>query len=501
MRSLSMFFRLLIFSVAVILVCVVVLSALAYMNLKTNSINSRMDALKTQARDISYLAGRLSMDSLSKTNGQTSTVEEYINWKSRRIFDEYGAYTMVVDRTGRYYIYYLQEHLKEDSERAVPSPTELNEYMSLALQGQEVVLQTQSSQGTFFTVMVPWVQNNSLTGQRTVMGYVLIETSAQTVHAVYRDMMWQTALAAVGVFLAAASVVFFVAQQITRPLTLITKAAGQMAKGDFSVRAPEKGGKEIKELSRSFNQMTDKLSSIEQSRRDFVANVSHELRSPITSIKGFAQGMLDGTIPPEMHEQYLQVVLDETQRLAKLINNLLNLSRMENEETSLAFSNFDLNEMTRRVLISRMTQIDDKEMEIEVNFEAETCYVYADADQIQQVIINLLDNAIKYTPSRGTVMLSTKTEDSRVVMRVKDNGMGIPAADAPYIFDRFYKVDKAHTVGKGTGLGLAICKRIMERHKQQLRLVSGEGGAEFEFTLEKGTDPGGAHGDTGTREN
>ena len=500
MHSLSMFTRLLIVSVAVILVCVVVLSALAYTNLKSNSINSRMDALKTQARDISYLAGRLSLDSLAKTVGSTSTVEEYINWKSRRIFDEYGAYTMVVDRTGKYYIYYLQDHLKEDSQKAVPSPGELNEYMELALQGQEIVLQTQGSQGTFFTVMVPWVQNNSLSSQRTVMGYVLIQTSAQTVHAVYKDMVWQTALAAIGVFLLAAAVVFFVAQQITRPLTVITEAAGQMARGDFKVRAPEEGGKEIVELSRSFNQMAEKLSSLEQSRRDFVANVSHELRSPSTSIRGFAQGMLDGTIPPEMHGQYLQVVLDETQRLAKLINNLLNLSRMENEETSLAYSLFDLNEMTRRVLISRMTQIDDKNMEIEVDFESETCYVHADADQIQQVIINLLDNAIKYTPSHGTVRLSTKTDDDHVIMRVKDNGVGIPAADAPYIFDRFYKVDKAHTVGKGTGLGLAICKRIMDRHHQQLRLVSGEGGAEFEFTLEKGTNPGGSHGDTGAGE-
>ena len=500
MRSLSMFIRLLIVSVAVILMCVVVLSVLAFTNLKNNSINSRMDALKTQARDISYLAGRLSLDSLSKTSGLSSATEDYINWKSRRIFEEYGAYTMVVDRNGKYYIYYLQDHQRDDYQRAAPTPSELNEYMDMALQGQEMVSQTQTDQGTFFTVMVPWVQNNTLSSQRTVMGYVLIQTSAQTVHAVYRNMLWQTALAAIGVFLLAAAVVFFVAQQITRPLTAITEAAGQMARGDFAIRAPEEGGKEIEELSRSFNQMTAKLSSIEQSRRDFVANVSHELRSPITSIKGFAQGMLDGTIPPEMHKQYLQVVLDETQRLAKLINNLLNLSRMENEETSLAFSHFDLNEMARRVLISRMTQIDDKGMEIDVDFESEICYVHADADQIQQVIINLLDNAIKYTPGRGTVRLSTKTEDDLVIMRVKDNGVGIPAADAPYIFDRFYKVDKAHTVGKGTGLGLAICKRIMERHHQQIRLVSGDGGAEFEITLEKGIDPGGAHGDTGAGE-
>ncbi|MBR5111006.1 MAG: HAMP domain-containing protein [Clostridia bacterium] len=501
MRSLSMFARLLIVSLSVILVCVAVLSGLTYTYQKNSVIDSRMDALKTQARDISYLASRLSMDSLSNSDLDPSAVEEYINWKSRRIYDDYDAYTMVVDRTGKYYIYYLQDHLREDTQKTVPSASELAEYMNLAMQGEEVVKQTQSSDGPYFTVMVPWVQSNSLGTIRTVMGYVLIQTAAQTVHAVYQDMIWQTALAAVGVFLFAAAVVFFVAQQITNPIAAMAKAAGQMARGNFDAKAPEEGGKEIAELGRSFNQMSVQLGSLEQSRRDFVANVSHELRSPVTSIKGFAQGMLDGTIPPEMHEQYLQVVVDETQRLAKLINNLLNLSRMENQETSLAYSHFDLNEMLRRVLISRMTQIDDKSLDIDVQFQDEACFVHADADQIEQVAINLLDNAIKYTPAHGTVTLITRPEGDHIIMRVKDNGLGIPAADAPFIFDRFYKVDKAHTVGKGTGLGLAICKRIMERHNQQIRLVSGENGAEFEITLEKGTNPGGTHGDTGAGKN
>ena len=497
MHSLSMFSRLLIVSVGVILVCVAVLSGLAYTNLKNNSINSRMDALKTQARDIGDLASRMSMESLAKKSSNVSATEEYINRKIQRIYDEYGAYTMVVERTGKFYIYSSQV---EDFQNLAPSQSELSEYQELALQGQEKVFQTPSDEGIFFTVMVPWLQQGFLNAPRTVMGYVLIKTAAQTVHAAYQEMVWQTALAAIGVFLFAAAVVFFVAQQITRPLTVMARAASQMARGDFEVKAPEEGGKEIEELARSFNQMGAQLSTMEQSRRDFVANVSHELRSPITSIKGFAQGMLDGTIPQEMHAQYLQVVVDETQRLAKLINNLLNLSRMENQDTNLAFSHFDLNEMTRRVLISRMTQIDDKNLDIEVNFEDEPCFVHADADQIQQVIINLLDNAVKYTPAHGTVTLTTKIMEDHVVLRVKDNGMGIPASDAPYIFDRFYKVDKAHTVGKGTGLGLAICKRIMERHGQQIRLVSGDGGAEFEITLEKGNDPGGTHGNKGTGE-
>ncbi|MBR0329752.1 MAG: sensor histidine kinase, partial [Selenomonadaceae bacterium] len=255
------------------------------------------------------------------------------------------------------------------------------------------------------------------------------------------------------------------------------------------------------ELSLAFNRMAAQLSTLEQSRRDFVANVSHELRSPITSIQGFAQGMLDGTIPQEEHEKYLQVVEDETQRLSKLIAALLNLSRMENEEISLAFTDFDVNEMARRVLISRINALEEKALDVEVNFEEDACFVRADSDQIQQVMINLLDNAIKFTPRGGLITLSSGRAGEQVYMRVKDNGIGIMPEDAPHIFDRFYKADKAHTVGKGTGLGLAICFRIMERHGQSIRLLNGEGGAEFEITLAPGKNPGGQNANLGTGEN
>ena len=375
------------------------------------------------------------------------------------------------------------------------------ELMEQALKGQEVVRQTKSASGPLFTVLVPWMQESVITNQRTVMGFILIQTAAQTVHAAYRGLIWQTVLVAVGMFLLSAAVVFFIARQLSRPLSVMAQAAGDMARGNFEARVPEEGGREIQELARAFNQMTAQLSTLEKSRRDFVANVSHELRSPITSIQGFAQGMLDGTIPPEEHEKYLRVVADETHRLSKLIASLLNLSRMENEETSLAYTDFDVNELARRVLISRMTQIEEKSLEIDVQFAQEQCFVRADADQIQQVIINLLDNAIKFTPEGGAITLSTQETEGHISLRVKDTGIGILPQDAPHIFDRFYKADKAHTVGKGTGLGLAICYRIMERHGQTIRLLQGEGGAEFEITLQKGQSGGGQHGDTGAGEN
>ena len=501
MRSRTLFTRLLTVSLAVILACVGVLSVLSYMYLRQTAIEGRMRALKTQARDMAYLASRLNSDSVARAFGKNSATEGYMRWKSRRIYQEYNAYIMVVDRSGNASLYYSETTLQDESIQSIPDSSQISAYMELALKGEEVVRQTQSSAGPLFTVLVPWVQENSYTNTRTVMGFVLIQTAAQTVHAAYSGLIWQTVLAALVIFLAAAAALFFITRQMTRPLTAMAQAAGSMARGDFAARAPEEGGKEIMELSQAFNQMAAQLSTLEQSRRDFVANVSHELRSPITSIQGFAQGMLDGTIPPEQHAQYLQVITDETHRLSKLIASLLNLSRMENEETSLAFTDFDVNELARRVLISRMNAIDEKQLEIDVQFETDACFVHADADQIQQVIINLLDNAIKFTPEKGTITLITKEEKGRIILRVKDTGVGILPQDAPHIFDRFYKADKAHTVGKGTGLGLAICARIMERHGQSIRLISGEGGAEFEITLEKGQNNGGSHGDSGKGEN
>lgn len=497
MRGHTLFSRLLTVSLAVILACVGVLSALSYMYLRDNAIQSRMRALKTQARDMAYLASRLTSDSFYQSLGKTSATEGYMRWKSRRIYQEYNAYIMVVDRYGKVSLYYSEDTLQDESIKAMPGTEDLAAFMELALKGEEVVRETKSAAGPLFTVLVPWVQENSYTNTRTVMGFVLIQTAAQTVRAAYSGLIWQTVLAGLVIFLLAAVALFFITRQMTRPLTAMAGAASSMARGDFSARAPQEGSREIQDLAQSFNQMAGQLENLEKSRRDFVANVSHELRSPITSIQGFAQGMLDGTIPREDHGQYLQVVVDETHRLSKLINGLLNLSRMENEETALAYSDFDVNELARRVLISRMNQIEEKELDIDAQMADEGCFVHADADQIQQVIINLLDNAVKFTPRGGKITLSTCAEDDTVFLRVKDNGVGILPEDAPHLFDRFYKADKAHTVGQGTGLGLAICKRIMEKHGQSIRLVSGEGGAEFEITLEKGDQNAAAHGNPG----
>ena len=213
--------------------------------------------------------------------------------------------------------------------------------------------------------------------------------------------------------------------------------------------------------------------------------MSHELRSPITSIRGFAEGMADGVIPEEERPRYLRLVAEESRRLSGLIDDLLVLSRLERDDAKPDMTTFDVNEMLRRAVIRRMNDLEARKIDVSCEFEEDSCMVRADSDRIEQVVINLLDNAIKFTPEGGKISLETGTQDGTVQVTVRDSGSGVAPEDREKIFDRFFTADRAHTAGKGTGLGLSICKRIMEMHGQGIRLLDTDEGAAFRFTLEE----------------
>lgn len=492
----SMFGRLMTVFLAVILVCSTVLMGFFYLSMRQSMVNSRLDELKQQAREMAYLASRVEIDRVLLDIGKTTTTEKYIQWKAKTIYDEFNAYCIVIDRTGKARTYNLEELLDDEEILKTFNVDDLSNTLYSVLSGQDVVTQTTTDNGPMFTVAVPWKQDER------VVGAVVVQTAAQTINASYTALLWPAIWATGIAFLLAAMLVFLFTKQVTHPLTQMELAALSMARGNFTVRAPENGSRETRSLAHSFNTMAAQLEELETSRKEFVANVSHELRSPITSIQGYMQSMLDGTIRPEDQNKYMQVVVDETRRLSKLINGLLNLSRMEREDVTLALSDFDLNETARRVLITKMNQIDEKNIEVNAEFEEDPCFVHADQDQIEQVLINLLDNALKFTPENGHLGLSSRSSGTTVYMTISDDGVGISDEDAAHIFDRFYKADKAHTVGKGTGLGLSICKCILEKHGQTIRLVPSPRGATFEFTLEKGQPrlPGGEHGDQSKRQ-
>ena len=308
----------------------------------------------------------------------------------------------------------------------------------------------------------------------------------------WNDSFRQLALWTLAICVVAAFVILFssyyTAKRIINPFVDMNHIVQCYSKGDFSQRIPVQGKDEASQLGRSFNEMADQLKNLEVTRQSFVANVSHELRSPLTSMKGFLEAMMDGTIPPEEHDHYIDIVLSETRRMTAMVNDLLDLARIESGIITVNYEVFDINELIRRTLITFEARISEKQMELDVRFANEQSFVYADSNQISQVLRNLIDNAIKYSPEGRTLLVSTYALRKEVYVTIRDTGVGIPAEDVPHIFDRFYKVEKAHTPSPqvGSGLGLAIVKKIIEAHGQSITVKSARGkGTQFTFTLEK----------------
>lgn len=332
------------------------------------------------------------------------------------------------------------------------------------------------------TIGVPWTYSDG-----TVVGAVLLHIGVDQLRLDPRVVL-PTALLAAGLAgMVGVVVAYFIARAQTRPIQAIRSAVSSFSKGDFSCRVELKSGShELRELADSINAMAGELSNLEESRKAFVSNVSHELRSPLTCMQGYMQGMLDGTISPEEQPRYMQVVLEETRRLTKLVGDLLKLSRYESGKIPLNIRSFDINEMIRRCIIGFGTRLEEKDVDVNVDFADGECYVMGDSDRINQVVLNLMDNAIKFLPQKGgRLTISTRPEGRQAAITIADNGPGISAEDLPHIFDRFYKADKAHTSGMGTGLGLSIVRRIVNDHGQQIDVKSEPGnGAAFTFTLE-----------------
>lgn len=244
---------------------------------------------------------------------------------------------------------------------------------------------------------------------------------------------------------------------------------------------------EIGYLAASLSYMASEIARTEDDQKKFVANVSHDFRSPLTSIKGYLEAMLDGTIPPEMHNKYLNIVLNETERLTKLTNGLLTLNNLNTKGMLLDKTDFDINQIIRNTAAAFEGTCKNKTIAIELVLTGETMYVNADMGKIQQVFYNLLDNAIKFSHHDSVIKIETNEKSNKIYVSVKDNGIGIPKDDLKLIWDRFYKSDASRGKDKkGTGLGLSITKEIIHAHGEHINVISTEGaGSEFVFSLAK----------------
>ena len=476
-----MFARIMAVVMTAILLTTVCLSAVWWLTLRNSQIDARLDYLISEAEEIAFLAGNLSGDNLMDTiRDRESVTRGYLNKLADKVNQEFGAYIAVIDRGGNVMTNSQKAYNEDPGFVESLSGDEIVEGFQRILAGETIRLRTQSGTDPTFTVGVPFMMGDEVTGA------VFIRTKAQKIESGLSEILVRIALLAAGVMALSSVVVFLFVRRRLKPLKQLETAAATIAEGDFSAQVDEKAGdRELRELSKAFNTMTRKLQGVEEGRREFVANVSHELRSPITSIRGFVDGMAEGLIPPEEHPKYLRLVSDESKRLGGLIEDLLELSRLERDDAKPDKSVFDINEMLRRAVIRRMNDLERKKIDVSCEFEADNCMVNADLARIEQVVINLLDNAIKFTPENGQISLESVTKGSTVEVTVRDNGPGITPEDREKVFDRFFTVDRSHTSGKGTGLGLSISKRIMEMHGQSIRLLDTEKGAAFRFTLEK----------------
>lgn len=278
---------------------------------------------------------------------------------------------------------------------------------------------------------------------------------------------------------------YLMSRELVHPLRLLSEAAEAFAKGNFTHRLPEEEGGEMTPLLRAFNQMAQNLEENEKLRQTFVSNVSHDLRTPLTTIGGFIQNMESGAIPPEKQGHYYKIILDEVARLSRLVQTLLETSRMTAGERKYNFAPMDICELARITLLSFETRIDSKHLEVEFDCERDSITVLADQDAIQQVIYNLVDNAIKFTPERGTLSLEITLQKQKVLFQVRNTGEGIPEEELRHLFDRFYKSDRSRGLDKGgMGLGLFIVKTITAAHGEEVWVESKVGEyTSFHFSL------------------
>lgn len=333
------------------------------------------------------------------------------------------------------------------------------------------------------SVCMPVVSNT--TGEH--IGSVIVSTDVAQVNVFLSHTTNIFLMTSLVVLIIAITATSFWANKETRPLKELAKAARDFGHGNLSARVltGNENTEEVDELATAFNNMANSLEKSELQRREFVANVSHELKTPMTTIAGFMEGMLDGTIPQEEHPRYMQTVSDEVRRLSRLVRSMLEISRMQ--EKGIPDSNkqrFDICESIGRVLLTFEQKINGKHLHVEVQMPDNGINVWAQQDSITQVIYNLLDNAVKFCGEEGCLYLQAESNGAKATISIANTGQTIPEEELPLVFERFHKTDKSRSMDRdGVGLGLYIVKTIVANHGEDIAVTSRDGVTRFSFTL------------------
>ncbi|HJD21270.1 MAG TPA: HAMP domain-containing histidine kinase [Candidatus Gemmiger faecigallinarum] len=326
-------------------------------------------------------------------------------------------------------------------------------------------------------------------------GYIFAATDMGALGDYVGDMANMFLLSAAIALIVASVLSAIFARRFTEPIEAISEAARKLGSGDFTARAPVNGCTELADFAVTFNNMAARLQTIDNSRGQFMGNIAHELRTPMTTIQGFIDGMLDGTIPPQEQKKYLEIVSQETGRLSRLVKNMLDITKLEAGEYQLHARCYDIWETVTDVVLSDEQRIEDAKIDIQ-GLGGGRAMVYADPDFVHQVVYNIVDNAIKFTPPDGVIRFATRRVGDKIEMSIENTGAGIAPDALPFVFDRFYKEDRSRGLNtRGSGLGLHICKVLVNLSGGEIRVESQEGEwCRFTFSLpagdaKKGEDP------------
>lgn len=327
---------------------------------------------------------------------------------------------------------------------------------------------------------------------QNMQGIIIASYSGNSLLLLVKEMTRTVLASTIWVMVAMLIAVYFITEMITGPLREMSKAAKSFANGEFNVRVPVRGKDEVAELAQAFNNMAQSLENLEKMRNTFMANVSHDLRTPMTTISGFIDNILVGAIPKEEQNHYLGIIKEEVRRLSRLVASLLDISRLQAGDRTFNMTGFDVCELARLILISFEQKIDEKKLNVEFLCDDERMFAHADRDAIHQILYNICDNGIKFASEGGDYRIRVRYDEAeneskrkKIIVSVYNQGEGIAPEDVPFVFERFYKADKSRGLDRsGVGLGMFIAKTIIDAHHEAIWVESHHHeSCEFFFSL------------------
>ena len=461
----SVFRRFLFFSLTIALVCIIVICGILAFPVSRYMSELKKSALENNTKSVASYMGEI-----SENNLHTLSPEEHkiISASLNSMADSMHTLIFITNRSGQIIYSTNREMINTDA----TLPSSVIEEISDGYHYEHGTLHNIYSK-QYYIYSIPFTENNE---GNTVLGYCFVAQASlwtsDRMPSIFRVIVWIVIISAALIFLLSA----VYAYNTTRPLKQMADAAKRFSKGDFESRGHIKSNDEMGELAAAFNEMADFLAASEGMRRNFVANVSHELKTPMTTIAGYIDGILDGTIPAEEQKHYLSIISQEVKRLNRLVTSMISLSKIDSGEITVKKAPFIIQDTVFNVLLGFEGEIEKNKFSIEGLDTQEDLTAYGDRDLIHQVIYNLVENAVKFTNPEGYIRFGFSHKDNRVYVYVENSGEGILPEDLRLVFDKFYKADKSRSINKKSmGLGLYIVRSIIHLHSGNITVESEPG--------------------------